>query len=164
MMFPCRSWVLQCSISPLNFVRLPGFCPATFTDSFDFEGERWNFIKEFKYRHNPHYDFLALPAPYGTVMADRSHDETARHAQHQIDHPRRAFFEEKGHQFFHPFHHPPSNLPRAEESVPVGSCRVQVLRSASDWSHGILTEDSIQQAYIQAIRYVLIHIVPSSAC
>jgi phospholipase D1/2 len=87
-------------------------------------------------------------------MADRSREEVERHAQRQIDHPRRAFFEEKGNQFFHPFHHPPSTLPRAEESVPVGSCRVQVLRSASDWSHGILTEDSIQQAYIQAIRFV----------
>ncbi|KAJ9108157.1 hypothetical protein QFC20_003518 [Naganishia adeliensis] len=136
---------------PWHDVSLSIMGPSVFDLSVEF-CERWNFIKEFKYRHNPHYDFLALPAPYGTVMADRSHDETARHAQHQIDHPRRAFFEEKGHQFFHPFHHPPSNLPRAEESVPVGSCRVQVLRSASDWSHGILTEDSIQQAYIQAIR------------
>ncbi|KAI5450885.1 hypothetical protein NCC49_002626 [Naganishia albida] len=136
---------------PWHDVSLSIMGPSVFDLSVEF-CERWNFIKEFKYRHNPHYDFLALPAPYGTVMADRSREEAERHAQRQIDHPRRAFFEEKGHQFFHPFHHPPSPLPRAEEAVPVGSCRVQVLRSASDWSHGILTEDSIQQAYIQAIR------------
>jgi len=36
--------------------------------------------------------------------------------------------------------------------VPVGTCRVQVLRSAADWSHGVLREDSIQQAYIGLIR------------
>jgi phospholipase D1/2 len=29
---------------------------------------------------------------------------------------------------------------------PYGSCRVQVVRSVSDWSHGVLTEDSIQKA------------------
>ena len=27
-----------------------------------------------------------------------------------------------------------------------GSCRVQVVRSVSDWSHGVLTEHSIQDA------------------
>ncbi|KAF8129820.1 hypothetical protein EV363DRAFT_1399636 [Boletus edulis] len=35
---------------------------------------------------------------------------------------------------------------------PNGSCRVQVVRSVSDWSHGVLTEHSIQNAYIQLIR------------
>jgi phospholipase D1/2 len=29
---------------------------------------------------------------------------------------------------------------------PHGSCRVQVVRSVSDWSHGVLTEHSIQNA------------------
>lgn len=29
---------------------------------------------------------------------------------------------------------------------------VQVLRSSADWSHGILNEPSIQNAYIQLIR------------
>lgn len=33
-----------------------------------------------------------------------------------------------------------------------GTCNVQVLRSVSDWSHGILLERSIQNAYIQMIR------------
>lgn len=30
--------------------------------------------------------------------------------------------------------------------APHGSCRVQVVRSVSDWSHGVLTEHSIQNA------------------
>lgn len=29
---------------------------------------------------------------------------------------------------------------------PYGTCRVQVVRSVSDWSHGVLTEDSVQNA------------------
>ena len=29
---------------------------------------------------------------------------------------------------------------------PSGSCHVQVVRSVSDWSHGVLTEHSIQNA------------------
>lgn len=29
---------------------------------------------------------------------------------------------------------------------PHGSCRVQAVRSVSDWSHGVLTEHSIQNA------------------
>ena len=33
-----------------------------------------------------------------------------------------------------------------EEPVARGSCRVQVLRSVSDWSHGVLVERSIQNA------------------
>ncbi|KAI0295612.1 phospholipase D/nuclease [Multifurca ochricompacta] len=36
--------------------------------------------------------------------------------------------------------------------APHGTCRVQVVRSVSDWSHGVLTEHSIQNAYIQMIR------------
>ena len=30
--------------------------------------------------------------------------------------------------------------------APHGSCRVQAVRSVSDWSHGVLTEHSIQNA------------------
>lgn len=31
-------------------------------------------------------------------------------------------------------------------TAPFGSCRVQAVRSVSDWSHGVLTEHSIQNA------------------
>ena len=32
-----------------------------------------------------------------------------------------------------------------------GTCRVQAVRSVSDWSQGVLTEHSVQNAYIQLI-------------
>ncbi|KAJ9118196.1 hypothetical protein QFC22_004100 [Naganishia vaughanmartiniae] len=136
---------------PWHDVSLTMMGPSVFDLSVSF-AERWNFIKEFKYRHNPHYEYLALPAPFGTVSAEERRNEADRHSQRAIEHPRLELYAEKGRQFFHPFHHPPSQLPRADETVPTGSCRVQVLRSAADWSHGILTEDSIQQAYIQLIQ------------
>ena len=34
----------------------------------------------------------------------------------------------------------------AYQPPPHGTCRVQVVRSVSDWSHGVLTEHSIQNA------------------
>lgn len=36
--------------------------------------------------------------------------------------------------------------PEAFKRPPHGTCRVQVVRSVSDWSHGVLTERSIQTA------------------
>ena len=41
--------------------------------------------------------------------------------------------------------------PAAYQRPPNGTCRVQAVRSVSDWSHGVLTEHSIQNAYIQLI-------------
>ena len=54
-----------------------------------------------------------------------------------------------GRKFRERFH-----LPEGEENEdpvryppkPQGSCRVQVVRSVSDWSHGVLTEHSVQNA------------------
>jgi phospholipase D1/2 len=45
-----------------------------------------------------------------------------------------------------------STFPEEEEDPvsyarpPHGTCRVQVVRSVSDWSHGVLTERSVQNA------------------
>ena len=36
--------------------------------------------------------------------------------------------------------------PAAYQRPPNGTCRVQAVRSVSDWSHGVLTEKSIQNA------------------
>ena len=36
--------------------------------------------------------------------------------------------------------------PTAYQRPPNGTCRVQAVRSVSDWSHGVLTEKSIQNA------------------
>ena len=38
------------------------------------------------------------------------------------------------------------NDPDVYPLPPTGSCRVQAVRSVSDWSHGVLTEHSIQNA------------------
>jgi phospholipase D1/2 len=37
-------------------------------------------------------------------------------------------------------------LPDEDGHSPFGTCRVQVVRSVGDWSHGVLTEDSVQKA------------------
>jgi phospholipase D1/2 len=43
--------------------------------------------------------------------------------------------------------------PDAFQRPPNGTCRVQAVRSVSDWSHGVLTEKSIQHA----CRYFVLH-------
>lgn len=51
-----------------------------------------------------------------------------------------------GHQFkqhFHPRHQEQGSI---YTPPPHGTCRVQVVRSVSDWSHGVLKENSIQNA------------------
>lgn len=45
--------------------------------------------------------------------------------------------------------------PVSYQRPPNGTCRVQAVRSVSDWSHGVLTEKSIQNAcaYLPAPPY-----------
>lgn len=77
--------------------------------------------------------------------------DEARRMERRREHPHLAEWLDKGRAFYHPYHFHPSEDPKAEEEIPRGSCRVQVVRSAGDWSHGILVEDSIQRAYAQMI-------------
>ncbi|KAK4685290.1 phospholipase D1/2, partial [Tremellales sp. Uapishka_1] len=114
--------------------------------------ERWNFVKKIKYKHDHRMEWLALPSPWGDVEAKQAENKRIADNQLRKEHPHLAEWREKGRQFAHPYHWPPSEQPRASEAVPSGTCRVQVLRSSADWSHGILLEDSIQQAYIGLIR------------
>ncbi|KAL1408303.1 hypothetical protein Q8F55_005109 [Vanrija albida] len=114
--------------------------------------ERWNFVKDLKYKHDHRMEWLALPQPWESVYAKKQADKMEKDQQLRDDHPHLHRWKELGRQFAHPYHWPPSDLPRAAEPVPEGTCRVQVLRSAADWSHGVLTEDSIQEAYINLIR------------
>lgn len=118
--------------------------------------ERWNFVKKIKYKHNNAMEWLQLPAPWGLVYTESEAQSLAQREEKdrifRQDHPHLADWKEKGRQMLHPYHWPPSDQPRAEEPVPEGTCRVQVLRSVADWSHGTLVEDSIQQAYISMIR------------
>lgn len=79
------------------------------------------------------------------VRSEHTADKVARDNEFRLNHPHLAEWKEKGRALTHPYHWPPSEQPRASEEVPGGTCRVQVLRSAADWSHGILKEDSIQR-------------------
>ena len=67
----------------------------------------------------------------------------------QLGHPHREAWHRVGHQFKQRFHlrHDEQEKPDPlYPSPPHGTCRVQVVRSVSDWSHGVLKEDSIQNA------------------
>ncbi|KAL7424937.1 hypothetical protein Q5752_000624 [Cryptotrichosporon argae] len=114
--------------------------------------ERWNFVKKIKYKHDHRMEWLALPTPWNDVQAGGLVNKNDHNARLRAEHPHLAEWKERGRQFAHPYHWPPSEAPRASEPVPSGHARVQVCRSAADWSHGILIEDSIQQAYIQLIN------------
>jgi phospholipase D1/2 len=68
-------------------------------------------------------------------------------------HPHRDHWHQIGSQFRQRFHLAPGAeelAPNEDESVysraPHGTMNVQVVRSVSDWSHGVLTEKSIQNA------------------
>ncbi|CDO76228.1 hypothetical protein BN946_scf184644.g2 [Trametes cinnabarina] len=107
--------------------------------------ERWNEIKKRKYRHSSRYDWLALP-----------HDIEAAPNEAVVRHPHRERWQEIGKRFKEHFHrHWRHDEPEEYDShYPVvrGTCRVQAVRSVSDWSHGVLTERSIQNAYIELIQ------------
>ncbi|PWN47065.1 phospholipase D/nuclease, partial [Violaceomyces palustris] len=110
--------------------------------------ERWNFVKELKYKRDSHYPWLAFP--HGGDPAE----ENAMNWDSMGKHPHTVQFHRLGQHFRHPFH--PENrefrLDGQGVEVGQGSSTVQVLRSAGDWSSGILTERSIQNAYVQLIR------------
>ena len=48
--------------------------------------------------------------------------------------------------------HPLHPYSESADHSPKGSCQVQLVRSAADWSHGILKEDSIASAYKKLIN------------
>ncbi|KAK7436200.1 hypothetical protein VKT23_019277 [Stygiomarasmius scandens] len=116
--------------------------------------ERWNEIKKRKYREKTNVDWLALPH-----NVDFSPNESVvRHPQRETWHGMGRRYRQRWHRFAgygdsgnndgddyedhegHYSHPDPA------------TCRVQVVRSVSDWSHGVLTEHSIQNAYIQLIN------------
>ncbi|GAA5974034.1 hypothetical protein JCM11641_008224 [Rhodosporidiobolus odoratus] len=102
--------------------------------------ERWNFIRGLKYSHDKRYPVLAFP-----------HELPEEHIER---HPHLHRFAEMGHHFSVHRKEP------GEEGAwdrPIGgkgqkgSITTQVLRSSGDWSHGILKEHSIENAYCQMI-------------
>ncbi|KAG2050128.1 phospholipase D/nuclease [Suillus hirtellus] len=104
--------------------------------------ERWNEVKRRKYRNDDRFDWLALP-----------HNVAISPNEAVVRHPHREKWHQMGRRFRQRFHleeddkvEPPYTPP------PHGVCRVQAVRSVCDWSHGVLTEHSIQNAYIQLIN------------
>ncbi|KAF6747521.1 phospholipase D [Ephemerocybe angulata] len=103
--------------------------------------ERWNEVKKRKYRDDEHFDWLALPhepeaAPNEPVARHPHLNEWKRIGKTYKQRWHGSYHEEDSQ-----YYQQPDNA----------ACRVQVVRSVSDWSHGVLTEDSIQQAYIKLI-------------
>ncbi|GAA5853479.1 hypothetical protein JCM8547_002472 [Rhodosporidiobolus lusitaniae] len=103
--------------------------------------ERWNFIRDLKYRHNSRFPLLDFPHDEGDFEFRHPHLQKFREAGHKFGHVRRREPGEEG-----AWEHPIGG------SGVKGTARVQVLRSSADWSHGIIKEHSIQNAYIQLIR------------
>ncbi|KAF8530716.1 phospholipase D [Gautieria morchelliformis] len=111
--------------------------------------ERWNEIKKRKYKDDPRYDWLALPHD----VENAPNEAVARH-------PHREQWAAMGRRFQQQWHSPSpadtlarlslgGNAPHGHGAM---AMKVQVVRSVSDWSHGVLTEKSIQNAYLQLIQ------------
>ncbi|KAJ6452893.1 hypothetical protein C8R47DRAFT_262895 [Mycena vitilis] len=106
--------------------------------------ERWNEIKKRKYREKAEVVWLALP-----------HNVTAGPNEAVARHPHRETWHSMGHRYKQRWlgypaddeEEEPDYAPRQQPGM-----KVQVCRSVSDWSHGVLTEHSIQNAYIKLIE------------
>ncbi|RKF78112.1 Phospholipase D1 [Golovinomyces cichoracearum] len=94
---------------------------------------RWNFIKRDKYKHNKKYDWLMLEGRNGL-------DEDLIGVQRPT-YPMGDYVQ-----------HPLTPLREKSFGVLPGTVNVQVIRSSSDWSSGILTEHSIKNAYCKLIN------------
>ncbi|KAG5645727.1 hypothetical protein DXG03_005423 [Asterophora parasitica] len=110
--------------------------------------ERWNEIKKRKYRFDTRYDWLDLPHD-----PDAAEEAVARH-------PHREKWPEIGRKYKQRWHGTTLGDDRDEGYYQPRrrNCRVQVVRSVADWSHGVLPEHSIQNAYIQMIQEAKHHI------
>ncbi|KAJ7610187.1 hypothetical protein FB45DRAFT_337033 [Roridomyces roridus] len=135
------------TLSPLESARMPWHdVHMTLTgpvvlDIVQHFTERWNEIRKRKYR-DPKYPVLALP-----------HDIDAAPNEAVVRHPHRETWREMGHHYRQRWLGWPEDDDEphyAKRQTP--GMRVQVVRSVSDWSHGVLTEHSIQNAYRQLIR------------
>jgi phospholipase D1/2 len=93
---------------------------------------RWNFVKRDKYKRDDRFDWLVLEGREGP-------DEDLIGVQ-RPKHPVGEYI-----------HHPLSPL-STKTLGERGTVHAQVVRSSADWSSGILTEHSIQNAYSELIR------------
>lgn len=94
---------------------------------------RWNFVKRDKYKRDGRYDWLTLEGRDGE-------DEDLIGVQ-RPKHPVGDYI-----------HHPMTPLKSKDLGDQQGTVHAQIVRSSADWSSGILTEHSIQNAYCELIR------------
>ncbi|CZT42378.1 related to phospholipase D [Rhynchosporium secalis] len=94
---------------------------------------RWNFVKRDKYKRDGRYDWLTLEGREGD-------DEDLIGVQ-RPKHPVGDYI-----------HHPATPLSGKTLGDQQGTVHAQIVRSSADWSSGILTEHSIQNAYCELIR------------
>jgi phospholipase D1/2 len=94
---------------------------------------RWNFIKRDKYKRDGRYDWLMIEGREGE-------NEDLVGVQ-RPKHPVGDYI-----------HHPLSPLNSKTLGDKQGTVVAQIIRSSCDWSSGILTEHSIQNAYSELIR------------
>ena len=95
---------------------------------------RWNFIKRDKYKRDDRFDWLTIEGREG--------DDEDLVAVQRPKHP-------VGDYLRHPYT-PISNKAWAREAQ--GTVHAQIIRSSADWSSGILTDHSIQNAYKETIE------------
>lgn len=95
---------------------------------------RWNFVKRDKYKRDERYDWLTIEGREGEnedlVAVQRPNFPVGDYVHHPLS--------------------PLETKPWAHENQ--GTVKAQVVRSSADWSSGILTEHSIQNAYCEVIR------------
>ncbi|TFK21685.1 phospholipase D [Coprinopsis marcescibilis] len=137
------------TLSPLDAPRMPWHDvhmtltgPAVLDITQHFV-ERWNEVKKRKYADdNERFVWLALP-----------HEPEAAPNEPVARHPHLEQWKDIGHKYKQRWHgtHSGDESHRYPQSNNA-ACRVQVVRSASDWSHGVLVEHSIQDAYIGLIN------------
>jgi phospholipase D1/2 len=125
-------------LSKAEFGRMPwhdvavGFRGPSVYDVAEHFILRWNFCKRDKYRRDRRYPYITLEGREGA-------DEDLVGVQ-------RPKFPVGGYT-----HHPRTPL-MTKEITNRGPVSVLVVRSSADWSSGILTEHSIQNAYCELIR------------
>ncbi|KAG8526610.1 uncharacterized protein KY384_008811 [Bacidia gigantensis] len=130
----------QNEISKADFGRMPwhdvamavvGDCVYDIAEHFVL---RWNFVKRDKYKRDAKFDWLTLEGREG------EYEDLI--AVQRPKHPVGEYI-----------HHPRTPLAgRVWANENQGTVKAQLVRSSGDWSSGILTEHSIQNAYCELIR------------
>lgn len=130
----------QNQLSKADFGRMPwhdvamgviGDCVYDIAEHFVL---RWNFVKRDKYKRDKKYDWLLMQG------RDGEHEDLIA-----VQRPKFPM----GDYVRHPIS-PLSELPWSHAHQ--GTVHAQIVRSSADWSSGILTEHSIQNAYSEVIR------------